>query len=169
MTGPAPEPREDAAAPLPSRAAAQLETFFPYRLAIAAEAFSRSLAAVYGRHYGLSREEWRLLFLLAEEPEVTSLELSRRSTLDKVQVSRASQRLEDKGLITRAIAPDDRRLRLYACTDKGRALFAEALPQVEARSAEILKAISASDLAALEQGLAALTQALDRDPPTGGI
>ncbi|SNS78077.1 MarR family winged helix-turn-helix transcriptional regulator [Antarctobacter heliothermus] len=138
----------------------QLETFFPYRLAVAAEGFSRNLVEVYGRGYGLSREEWRLLFLLAGEDQVTSRDLSRRSTLDRVQVSRASQKLEDKGLITRNIAPDDRRLRVYACTEKGRDLFANALPQVEARSTEILHAMTPEDRAALERGLAALTDAI---------
>ncbi|ASP21067.1 HTH-type transcriptional regulator MhqR [Antarctobacter heliothermus] len=137
-----------------------LETFFPYRLAVAAEGFSRNLANVYGRGYGLSREEWRLLFLLAGEAEVTSRDLSRRSTLDRVQVSRASQKLEDKGLITRNIAPNDRRLKVYACTKRGRALFADALPQVEARSNEILRAMSPEDRAALERGLAALSEAI---------
>ncbi|WP_323771810.1 MarR family winged helix-turn-helix transcriptional regulator [Antarctobacter sp.] len=138
----------------------QLETFFPYRLAVAAEGFSRTLVDVYGREFGLSREEWRLLFLLAGEEKVTSRDLSRRSTLDRVQVSRASQRLEDKGLITRKVAPDDRRLRVYACTEQGRALFAEVLPQVEHRSSEILRAMSAEDRAALERGLDALTDAI---------
>lgn len=138
----------------------QLEAFFPYRLAVAAEGFSRALAEVYGRRFGLSREEWRLLFLLADEGPVTSLELSRRSTLDKVQVSRASQRLEDKGFITRDVAPDDRRLRVYACTQQGQDLFAKALPEVEHRSDEILQAMHAKDRAALEQGLAALAGAL---------
>lgn len=166
MTGAAADRRSVAenAAPDPGT---ELEGFFPYRLAVAAEGFSRNLVEVYGRRFGLSREEWRLLYLLAGEDEVTSLELGRRSTLDKVQVSRASQRLEEKGLITREIAPDDRRLRLYACTKQGRALFDEVLPQVEARSDEILRAMSAEDRAALERGLAALTEAMaDRILPT---
>ena len=44
----------------------ELNAFFPYRLAIAAEGFSRNLSEVYGAQFGLTREEWRLLFLLAE-------------------------------------------------------------------------------------------------------
>ena len=140
---------------------AQLDGFFPYRLAVAAEAFSRSLVAVYGRRYGLSREEWRLLFLLADTPEMTSLELGRRTTLDKVQVSRAAGRLEEKGLISRAIAPSDRRLRLYACTETGRNLFAALLPKVQARAEDILNAMSPKDRQALEQGLAALHRVIE--------
>ena len=137
----------------------QLETFFPYRLAVAAEMFSRNLIDVYGRAYGLSREEWRLLFLLAGAPRLTSLELSRRTTLDKVQVSRAAQRLEEKGVISRAISEEDRRLRVYECTEAGRRLFDEVMPQVEGRASEILNAMTAEERAALDKGLAALTRA----------
>ncbi len=140
----------------------QLETFFPYRLAIVAEAFSRILTQVYGREFGLSREEWRLLFLLADEKEVSSLELGRRTTLDKVQVTRASQRLERKGLITRRIAEKDRRQRIYRCTKAGRALFSMALPQVEGCARRILDGMSEADIDALLRGLDALQAAMER-------
>lgn len=139
-----------------------LETFFPYRLAVVAEAFSRQLVAVYGRDHGLSREEWRLLFLLDEARSLDSLQLSQRTSLDKVQVSRAASRLEEKGLITREILGSDRRLRNYAITDQGDALFRQAFGEVEARAAEILQAMPARDRAALERGVAALDQAIAR-------
>ncbi len=139
---------------------APLEEFFPYRLAVAAEGFSRALVGVYRHRYGLSREEWRLLFLLAGSGSMTSLDLSSRTTLDKVQVSRAAQRLEEKGLISREIAPRDRRLRLYTCTEAGQAIFAEILPQIETRAEAILQAMSSEGRMALEQGVEALAQAL---------
>ena len=140
--------------------AAGLETFFPYRLAVSAETFSRSLTEVYGRGYGLTREQWRVLFHLARAGAVDSLELSRRTSLDKVQVSRAAGRLEAKGLIARNVAEADRRLRLYTITSQGEALFARILPDVEARAEHILGSMSADDRAALEQGLAGLMRVL---------
>lgn len=139
----------------------QLETFFPYRLAITAEAFSRHLVAVYGHAYGLSREEWRLLFLIDGAGEITSLDLARRSTLDKVQISRAAQKLEEKGFISRAVDGEDRRLRLYAITAEGRKTFAHAFSEVEARAADILARLGSDDRAALERGLVALRQACE--------
>lgn len=123
-----------------------IETFFPYRLAISAEAFSRNLSAVYERSFGLTREEWRLLFLLADVPSITSLELSHRTTLDKVQVSRAAKRLEEKGYITRSIVEADRRLRNYQITDAGKALFKQVLPKVQERAKEVLATFSQADL-----------------------
>ncbi|RID90877.1 MarR family transcriptional regulator [Gemmobacter lutimaris] len=138
----------------------QLESFFPYRLAVVAEAFSRQLVEVYGHAHGLTREEWRLLFLIEGAEEINSLELARRTTLDKVQVSRATQRLEDKGLILRSIPATDRRLRLYTITPLGRSTFAQAFRQVEARANAILGAMSVEERAALETGLAALHRAV---------
>ncbi|RLJ51981.1 DNA-binding MarR family transcriptional regulator [Litoreibacter meonggei] len=138
----------------------QLETYFPYRLALAAEAFSQKLVEVYGRKYGLSREEWRLLLLLAEAQQLSSHELAQRTTLDKVQISRASKRLEDKNLITREISQVDKRLRVYACTQTGQALFAEVFPQVDAQANVVLAKLSEEDRAALVQGIEALARAV---------
>ncbi len=138
----------------------RIETFFPYRLAVAAEAFSRQLVAVYGHEHGLSREEWRFLFLLEDAGKLDSLQLAARTSLDKVQVSRAASRLEEKGLITRSIRGEDRRLRDYAITDQGRELFGQCFGGVEARAEAILSLMNASDREALECGIAALRRAV---------
>ncbi|TLP48277.1 MULTISPECIES: MarR family winged helix-turn-helix transcriptional regulator [Cohaesibacter] len=137
-----------------------LDSFFPYRMAIAAEGFSRNISSVYGQTYGLSREEWRLLYLLAKAGKLDSQELSRRTTLDKVQVSRASQRLEDKKLITRAISKKDRRLRDFRITKAGTALFDEIKPKIDAQAEQILSAMPTEDRAALSQGIESLIRAI---------
>ena len=136
-----------------------LDTYFPYQLASTAEAFAKKLTDVYGRAYGLSREEWRLLLLLADARELTSRELARRTTLDKVQVSRAAQKLDDKGLITRSVLGSDKRLKVYACTDSGARLFAELFPKVESQAGSILDLLNKEDRANLERGLMALKKA----------
>jgi len=146
----------------------QLDAFFPYRLAVAAEAFSRNLVEVYGHAFGLSRGEWRLLFLLQGGEPIDSAELARRCTLDRVQVTRAAQRLEGKGLIVRKIAENDRRLRIYRCTPEGLRLFASALPRVEARARKILEALSPRDRAALERGVSALIESMSAEPGGDG-
>nr|WP_174838571.1 MULTISPECIES: MarR family transcriptional regulator [unclassified Ruegeria] len=137
-----------------------MDSFFPYRLAVAAEAFSQTLVDVYCRTYGLSREEWRLLFLLANAGSLTSLELAQKTSLDKVQVSRAAQKLEDKSLIRRTTSDTDRRLRVYHCTSEGQKTFETVFPKVQARAEEVFGLMTDSDRAALDQGLRALTQAM---------
>ena len=139
-----------------------IDQFFPYRLAVTAEGFSRQLFAVYGRAYGLTREEWRLLFLLDDAGQIDSLRLSQRTSLDKVQVSRAAARLEGKGLITRDTPGSDRRLRRYAITDAGRALFRRAFTDVRARSDAIMAALPPAQRQALLEALTALDAAIQQ-------
>lgn len=138
----------------------QIEAFFPYRMAVTAEAFSRQLVAVYGRSYGFSREEWRLLFLLDGAKKLDSLQLAQRTSLDKVQVSRAATRLEAKGLITREVLGSDRRLRDYRITQDGTAIFNKVFREVEARAQDILNAMPGSDREALLRGITALDHAI---------
>lgn len=141
----------------------QLDSFFPYRLAVASEAFSRNLTDVYERELGLSREEWRLLFLLANAESVTSLDLARRTTLDKVQVSRAAKRLDEKGLIVREISDTDRRIRVYRCTPEGLREFQHLEPKVRERANRMLAALTPEDREALERGISALMKVAKTD------
>jgi DNA-binding MarR family transcriptional regulator len=141
----------------------KIESFFPYQLAVVAAQFSRQLGDVYRRDGGLSREEWRVLFLLANAERLTSKELSLRSSLDKVQISRAAQRLETRGLISGTGSTQDRRLRDYSCTPEGRELFVSLFPRVEERAKKIFARMSSDDLAALKRGVAALNAATKAD------
>lgn len=138
----------------------RIETFFPYRLAVTAEAFSRQLVAVYGREHGLSREEWRLLFLIEDAGTIDSVQISNRTSLDRVQVSRAASKLEAKGLIERNVPSKDRRLRQYAITPSGRDLFQTVFAAVAARADDILGAMSKADREALLRGMDALDVAI---------
>ncbi len=148
-----------------------LEGFFPYRFAVAAELFSSQLVQVYGREFGLSREEWRLLFLLQQDEEVTSSELARRTTLSKVQITRASQKLEAKGLISRRVEDTDKRLRSYRATAEGRRIFHQILPRIESRVEGILGQLAPDDRAALDRGINALisTMSPDQKAPMEGV
>lgn len=138
----------------------RIESFLPYRLAVVAEALSRQLGAVYGGEHGLTREEWRLLFLIEDASCIDSLQLAGRTSLDKVQVSRAASRLEDKGLILRRIPAEDRRLREYTITETGQALFRNVFGAVEAKAGTIFMAMPAEDRDALEKGIGALHRAI---------
>jgi DNA-binding MarR family transcriptional regulator len=113
------------------------------------------------------REEWRLLFLLAEAGSIDSVRLAQRTSLDKVQVSRAASRLEEKGLIIRTISEEDRRLRHYAVTNAGQALFQKAFGEVDAKANAILSAMSEQDRQALETGIAALHKAVKQVTEAG--
>jgi DNA-binding MarR family transcriptional regulator len=131
-------------------AAMELETFFPYRLAVLTEAVSRSMAQVYGERFELTRDEWRVLAMLSNVPAARTAAVIERTTLDKVSVSRALARLEGKGLVERASDPQDRRSDLIRLTTAGRALFRKLVPMVRAREQFLLDALDPAERAALD-------------------
>ncbi|QFQ89164.1 MarR family transcriptional regulator [Paracoccus kondratievae] len=127
---------------------------FPLSASCGGRGFSRQLVAVYGHKHVFPREEWRLPFLLKDAGSLDSLRLSQRTLPDKVQVSRAASRPEEKGLITHSVLGSERRSRNHAITDAGRDLFSRAFGAVETRANQILNAMSAADRGALAQGIA---------------
>lgn len=133
-----------------------LHAFLPYRLAVAAETVSRALAAVYNARFDLTRDEWRVLAWLAEDRAVTATELGVRSTLDKMQVSRALARMERDGLVERTPDPEDRRNLLVRLKAPGRALYKKVVPMAQAREAFLLDALDAGEREVFDRALAKL-------------
>lgn len=136
----------------------QLQQFLPYRLAVAAEAVSRSIAAVYGQRFELTRDEWRLLAALAEQGTVRAADAALSATLDKMQASRALRRLESRGLLRREVHEQDRRHVSVALLPAGRALVRQIAPRVLERERYLLEALSADEAAALDRVLGKLTE-----------
>jgi DNA-binding MarR family transcriptional regulator len=116
----------------------QLETFFPYRLAVLAEQVSLATAQVYRERFALTRDEWRVLAALAHQGEIRAADVKDRTTLDKMQVSRALARLEAHGLVARAPDPADGRASRVRLLPTGNALYRKIVPMVQAREEYLL-------------------------------
>lgn len=136
-----------------------LEGFLPYRLTVLAAHLSAEMAQQYKNQFGISNSEWRVLVNVgyAENPSVRDIE--KRVNLEKSKVSRAAARLEGRGLITKVVDPDDRRLVNLALTGKGADLLSQLVPiamsfqsSLEAKLGEAEEAlINALDLLSDEQ------------------
>lgn len=135
-----------------------LHTFLPYRLAVVTDAVSRALAEVYADRFKLTRDQWRVIAQLAEGHELKATELGERTSLPKMQVSRALSGLERDGLISRAADTDDRRNLVVRLTASGRALYRKIEPIVLEREAFLLAALSADERAALTRALARIEE-----------
>lgn len=140
-------PRAAAAPPL------ELETFFPYRLALLAQAVSQSMSQVYGERFDLSRDEWRVLAALAQASPIRTAAVIERTTLDKVSVSRALQRLQGKALVARETDPDDARGYLVRLLPSGRTLLRRIVPMVQERERFLLDTLDPAERAALDAAL----------------
>lgn len=132
----------------------ELQSFFPYRLAVLSEAVSQSVARVYRERFGLTRDEWRVLAALADCGTVKTSRVIEHTTLEKMQVSRAVTRLEEGGLIERQPDPQDGRGWVLRLSAAGRALYKKLVPLVEAREAFLLEALEPQEREVLEGALA---------------
>lgn len=133
-----------------------LTHFMPYRLAVLADDVSATIAQVYVDRFDLTRDQWRILAWLGKHAEMQAKEVGRNAGLDKMQMSRALARLEEKKLVS--IKPDaqDRRGNILQLTKQGRALYDKITPLVTAREDYLLAALTPDEAASLDTIIAKL-------------
>jgi DNA-binding MarR family transcriptional regulator len=117
----------------------QLAEFLPYRLSIASNMVSDVIANTYRALFGLSIPEWRLIAILAERDGLSQFGLGAATRMDKVTVSRAAVGLVERGLVKRALNPEDRRSNLLSLSAEGRALYEQIAPKALAFEDAILR------------------------------
>ncbi|GLH80120.1 transcriptional regulator [Bradyrhizobium sp. SSBR45G] len=140
----------------------RLQRYFPYRLARLAEQVSLAVAEVYGDRFALSRQEWRILAALGEQPRLPTKEIGRLTTLDKMNVSRAMQSLEARGIVSRSRDPEDGRERIVTLSAAGRALYRKIVPYALAREADLLGVLTREEAAILNTVIDKLLSVTER-------
>ncbi len=131
----------------------KLDEFFPYRLAVLAEAVSRSMAQVYAERFDLSRDEWRVLAALAERNPMKTTALIEHTTMDKMRTSRAVTRMQQAGWIAREVDPEDGRGYLVRLQPAGLALYRKIVPMVLARQDYLFEGLQPEERDALERAM----------------
>ncbi len=139
----------------------ELRSFLPFRLAVLSHRLSKDLARRYEQRFGIGIPEWRCMAVLARTGGLTARQLADRTSLDKVQTSRATARLVDRGLIARTTDQADRRAVRLALTSAGRDLFADIAIVAREWERELTSSLGLSDRRALERVLDKLDRALD--------
>lgn len=127
----------------------QLDSFLPYRAARLATALSRGLAAQYETRYRISVPEWRVLVHLTQESEISVRDIFTRVDMDRARVTRAVQRLEARGLVSKLVNESDRRLVRLALTQAGRDLAGELSRLAMAFESKITATLPAGSAATL--------------------
>ena len=87
--------------------------------------------------HGLTEQQWRVVRVLAEFPEIDASEIAQRSLLLAPSLSRIFQYLEREKLIKRNSDVNDQRRSLFALTPKGQKLHERIAPEAEAIYAQI--------------------------------
>jgi len=145
-----------------ARTKLQLDRFLPYRLSVASNAVSQVIGRSYETTENLSMQEWRVIAVLAEDGELTQQGLVARTQMDKVTVSRAARALEDRGILSRKENEDDARSLRLSLTAQGRKIYVRVVPAALDLEREVVKGISAKEIADLEALLVRLEEAAIR-------
>ena len=113
----------------------KLEDMLAYKVAMLASDLSESLANEYAE-YKLTVPEWRILATLgatndsSPESPLTAKALTKATRLDKVQVSRALERLIKRGAIHKRACEDDKRATLISLSMEGKHIYRTVLPKI---------------------------------------
>ena len=136
-----------------------LEAFLPYRLSVLSNIVSGRIAKSYAERFSLTVPEWRVMAVLGRFPGLTAGEVTERTAMDKVQVSRAVARLLKTKRIERRVVDGDRRARHLFLTGEGRGVYSEIVPLALDYERRLAASLSVADRARLEKLLAKLTTA----------
>ena len=129
----------------------RLENFLPYRLSILSNTISGSIAASYAERFNLSIPEWRVMAVLGRHPGLSAIEVSERTLMDKVAVSRAVARLLKTGRLERQFADQDKRRSILHLTAEGRSVHRDVAALALQYEADLLDGLSAEEIASLER------------------
>lgn len=140
-----------------------LSDFLPYRLAVLSSRISKELSKVYGKQYGLSTPEWRVLAHLAGREKMSVREIRDHVDLEKPNVSRAVSKLETAGLVVKSTCGRDNRLVEIELTEKGLDVFNGIVPEALAFEAALLDALSQPEQEQLQVLMTRLQSVLDGD------
>jgi DNA-binding MarR family transcriptional regulator len=133
-----------------------LEKFLPYRLSVLSNTVSGAIAATYFLHFGLSIPEWRVMAVLAANPGLSAAEVTARTAMDKVAVSRAVATLLAAGRLRRTTVLADRRRTHLQLTPAGVRVYAQVVPMALEYERRLVASLSNRDRATLDRILRVL-------------
>jgi DNA-binding MarR family transcriptional regulator len=141
---------------MPSPPKLHLENFLPYRLSVLSNTVSGAIAAAYFAHFGLTIPERRVMAVLAANPGLSAAEVTARTAMDKVAVSRAVATLLAAGRLRRTTVKADRRRTHLELTPAGTRVYAQVVPMALDYERHLVAPLSKKDRAALDRLLRVL-------------
>jgi len=137
-----------------------LQSFLPYRLSALSNRISQSLADKYSQRFGITVQEWRILAVLGEETNLSAGEITSKTAMDKVAVSRAVKKLLQKNYLLKNQDDKDNRRHELCLSQQGKALYREIVPLALAYEQKVLQGLSKIE----QQTLLQLLDKLDMAP-----
>lgn len=127
--------------------------YIPALLNSVANKLATGASNTYRRRFGIGVTEWRILSLLATEPDCTAQRICEFFDLDKALVSRTLQTMTTAQIVK---SSEDGRRRTTRLTHKGQALHDRIIVIALARERRLLSGFSAAEIATLSDFLGRL-------------
>lgn len=119
-----------------------LDRHLPHRLVNLANRLEQHAFKVYSGRFGLTFREWRVLSVVASQPDLTVNRAAALLGLDKAGVSRTVALLLKRRLLTRRPDARDGRRAVLALTERGTRIHDEIAPYAMARDRRLLSVLS---------------------------
>lgn len=129
----------------------ELNSFFPYQVRLYYKAVNELLQKTYTAEYDLTVTEWRVIALLNKYEPSTASVIIDKSSMDKVQISRAITNLESRNILKRNKDSIDKRRSLIKLTRKGNNIVSKLIPLMKEVEKELLIDISEDELINLKR------------------
>ena len=143
----------------------RLAEFLPYRLSVLSNTISTAIAARYQSAFGLTIWQWRVMAVLGETPGLTASQITARTAMDKVAVSRAVSSLEEVGRLVRKRDESDGRAARLHLTPEGEAIYAQIVPIAQSSEQDLLARLGPRERKQLTELLDKLAAAASPESP----
>jgi DNA-binding MarR family transcriptional regulator len=134
-------------------------------LSMALRQAARALTQRYDAAFsvaGIRSTQFSVLVALAQAPSVPLSRLAEALVMDRTTLTRNLAPLVRRGLVEESAA-EDKRVRSYALTARGKQLLTRALPDWKGAQARILRALAKEDAEQLRRILRAVVAAAQED------
>lgn len=140
----------EAGAGLERRGKYETRAFYTSQLALLHRLVARTTKQAFGKLFGISQIEWRILVQLEYRSPTKISEIYDRTLIQKPQISSTLPGLVRNGYVVRIEDKDDARAPFFAITEKGLRLYKDVLAVSKQRQRGLESLLSAEERAAFE-------------------
>ena len=119
-----------------------LDRYVPALITFIANKLSHGATVIYQKRFGVNVTEWRILSLLAIEPEISAARICHVIGFDKGPVSRTLAAMEGRGLVAIKADQQDGRTYSISLTSKGYATHDQVIQVALERERRLLSCLS---------------------------
>lgn len=123
-----------------------VQNYVPYFFAAINNALSRGASKRYLEAFGIGIVEWRIISMLAIEPQISATRICEVVALDKSSTSRGLKSLDRKALLDSDDAGSDTRRKVWRLNSAGEALHDKIIAVALERERRLLAGIDGADL-----------------------